>query len=42
MSNLLTELRHALGRARRKMTVSSIASKEVNTAKKFVGGGYSN
>lgn len=38
MSNPLTELRHALGRARRKMTASSIASQEVNTAKKFVGG----
>ena len=38
MSNPLTELRHVLGRARRKMTASSIASQEVNTAKKFVGG----
>lgn len=32
MSNPLTELRHALGRVRRKMTASSIASQEVNAA----------
>ena len=39
MNNPLTELRHALGKERRKITASSIASKEVNIAKKFVGGG---
>lgn len=42
MINPLTELRHALGKERRKITASSIASKEVNIAKKFVGGGYCN